>query len=59
MKKAQIRAELREGDQFIGINTVADAPNEFIRTLILAAIDDGECASMPDAQGCMVTATIL
>ncbi len=48
---------IKEGDQFVGVFNLSDPPNEFIWGLMAAADEAGGEASLPDPEGCMVTAT--
>jgi len=52
------KADITEYEQYIGTWSMSDAPNEFMKNLILNAIEDGGASTMPDSDGCEVTATI-
>lgn len=61
IKNKEIKMEtatIREGDQFVGRFDVKNAPNEFIRKLVIEALENGWAAAK-DEEGCEVTAVAV
>jgi len=52
MKNFEVR---EDGGQYIGTFNVKNAPNQFIKSLIIEAEESGEATAV-DENGCMVTA---
>lgn len=48
---------LHEGDQYIGTYSAEAAPTEFLRALILEALEYGEATAV-DPEGCPVSAIV-